>query len=65
MRGSPQRLGHRNLNYRLMIRHGRPIFEKIQAIYRLRNVIEQDNRGEWFYEYTDTGIKCRGDTVIF
>ena len=33
-----------------MIRHGRPIFEKIQAIYRLRNVIEQDNRGEWFYE---------------
>ena len=48
-----------------MIRHGRPIFEKIQAIYRLQNVIEQDNRGEWFYEYTDTGIKCRGDTVIF
>ena len=28
-----------------MIRHGRPIFEKIQAIHRLRNVIEQDNRG--------------------
>lgn len=28
-----------------MIRYGRPIFEKIQAIHRQRNVIDQDNRG--------------------